>query len=819
MAPKAKAYIAFVVTAGMTAFLSAMTEWSCTDPLRFVSYVAIAVLAAVSKVELPGVNGTLSVYFLFLLIGVLQLSLGETVIIGTAACVVQLLWQYKNRPTLAQIAFNFSSSALAAFFAYQLYWELPMRSAYAGGVSPVKLAFASIVFFLINTGSVAGVIALTENKSVLGVWKDGYLWSFPYYLVGASIAAGYGALSRWVGWEVLILAIPVIYLIFRSYRLYMRKKEADRAHASQMASLHLRTIEALALAIDAKDHTTSDHLQRVQVYALEVGKELNLGQDQMDALQAASLLHDIGKLAVPEHIISKPGKLTPEEFEKMKIHPVVGAEILERVQFPYPVVPIVRSHHEKWDGNGYPSGLKGEEIPIGARILAAVDFLDALASDRPYRRALPLEEAVAKLVAEAGRSFDPQVVDILRRRHKELEHLARTGPKVTNLATLSKDIKIERGEAPAAGFETASVPATPGASLERTADFVSSIAAARQEVQGLFELAQELGSSLSLHDTLAMMAGRLRKMIPYDAVAIYVVRDNLLRAEYFSGDDATLFSSVEIPFGEGISGWVADNRKPILNGSPAVEFAHLKVPSSSTRLNSALSVPLEGCTAVLGALTLYSRHPNGFDRDQLRVLLAVSSKLSVSVENALRFERAESVATTDFLTGLPNARSLFLHLDAEVKRCRRSGQPLAVLVCDLDGFKEVNDRFGHLAGNRLLRMAGNGIRDLCREYDYVARMGGDEFVIVMPGLASAAVRAKAEAFAEAVCEAGQQVCGERLVSLSVGEANFPNDGEDAEQLLAEADRRMYKNKREGKLRRAPRVERLDPASLEHSLAR
>src|SRR5437867_6894669 len=183
-----------------------------------------------------------------------------------------------------------------------------------------------------------------------------------------------------------------------------------------MANLHLRTIEALALAIEAKDHTTHDHLQRVRVYAIEVAKELGIPDEEMLALHAAALLHDIGKLAVPEHIISKPGRLTPEEFGKMKIHPVVGAEILERVRFPYPVVPIVRSHHERWDGRGYPDGLKGEEIPTGARILGAVDCLDALASDRQYRRAFPLDVALEKVVADSGKSFDPRVVEVLQRR-------------------------------------------------------------------------------------------------------------------------------------------------------------------------------------------------------------------------------------------------------------------------------------------------------------------------------------------------------------------------------------------------------------------
>src|SRR6202021_1339596 len=208
------------------------------------------------------------------------------------------------------------------------------------------------------------------------------------------------------------------------HRMSLDRLEADKAHVEEIAGLHLRTIEALALAIEAKDTTTGDHLHRVRVYATEIGREIKMSPEDLDALQAAALLHDIGKLAVPEHIISKPGKLTPEEFEKMKIHPLVGAEILEEVKFPYPVVPIVRAHHEKWDGSGYPFGLANDEIPVGARILAAVDCLDALASDRQYRRALPLDQDMAVVLDESGKSYDPRVVEILVRRYVELERKA-----------------------------------------------------------------------------------------------------------------------------------------------------------------------------------------------------------------------------------------------------------------------------------------------------------------------------------------------------------------------------------------------------------
>jgi diguanylate cyclase (GGDEF)-like protein/putative nucleotidyltransferase with HDIG domain len=591
--------------------------------------------------------------------------------------------------------------------------------------------------------------------------------------------------NKFIGWQTSLLILPVIYWIYRSYRLYLGRLEDEKRHVENMAALHLRTIEALALAIEAKDHTTHDHLQRVRIYAIEVGKDLNLNEEEIEALRAASLLHDIGKLAIPEHIINKPGKLTPEEFEKMKIHPLVGAEILERVNFPVPVVPIVRAHHEKYDGSGYPFGLKGEEIPIGARILAAVDCLDALASDRQYRRALPLQEAMEVVVKQAGKSFDPKVVEVLSRRYVELEQLAQQKAQVVEKRKLSTDVKIKHGDAPAAGFATA-MPTEPA-----SGNFLVSIAAARQEAQTLFELSHELGNSLSLDETLSVLSVRLRKLVPFDSIAIYVLRDEKLIPEHVSGDNFRLFSSLEIPFGQGLSGWVAANRKPIVNGNPSVEPGYLNDASKFSTLRSAISVPLEGVNGVLGVLSLYKSESDAFTQDHLRVLLAICSKVALSIENALKYQQAESSATTDYLTTLPNARSLFLHLDQELARCKRSDASVAVMVCDLDGFKQINDRFGHLEGNKVLRVFANSLRNICREYDYVARMGGDEFIVIAPGMTREAAEEKALVMNQLAVEAGREVCGEDILSISVGVAFYNDDGTDAEQLLAEADRRMY----------------------------
>ncbi len=572
--------------------------------------------------------------------------------------------------------------------------------------------------------------------------------------------------------------------------MYLGKLEDEKRHVEEMADLHLRTIEALALAIEAKDQTTHDHLQRVRIYAIEVAKELGMKGNDLEALHAAALLHDIGKLAVPEHIISKPGRLTPEEFDKMKIHTVVGAEILERVRFPYPVVPIVRAHHEKWDGSGYPYGLKGTEIPLGARILSAVDYLDALASDRQYRRGIPLDKVMDRLKAESGKSFDPRVVDILQKRYRSFEDLARTQSAQDGKLSLATDLKITRGEAPAAGFENAAVADLPG----REAKFLSSIAAARQEAQSLFELSQDLGASLSLGETLSVFSVKLKPMVPYDAIAIYVLRDDVLTPEYVNGDNYRLFASLRIPFGDGLSGWVAQNKKPIINGNPSVEPGYLNDPSKFSTLRSALAVPLEGVGGVTGVLALYRSERDAFTSDHLRILLAVSGKMALAIENALKYQQAENSATTDYLTGLPNARSLFLQLDRELARCKRDNVSLTVMVCDLDGFKKINDRFGHLEGNRVLRLFAQALKDSCREYDYVARMGGDEFVIIAPGLPADAAAKKAEQIRPLAKQAGFEVCGEEFLSLSVGIAVSPDDGNDAEQLLTHADRRMYLEK-------------------------
>jgi diguanylate cyclase (GGDEF)-like protein/putative nucleotidyltransferase with HDIG domain len=791
----AKLYIGVVLSLGAATLTHGLMQPGFSDLAQFLSFTIAAVLAAGLKVQLPSVTGTMSVYFLFILIGIVDLSLPETLVLGTLAVIVQCLWKPKHKPAAIQVLFNASSTVIAvAATYYTFHWHILQSR---GLPELVVLGLASIVFFAFNTGPVALVIALTESRPLAQIWRDTYFWSFPYYLIGATIAGLFSIASRTFGWQTLLMLLPLMYLIYRSYREYLGRLEDEKCHAQQMAALHLRTIEALAMAINAKDHSTPHHLQRVQIYSMELAKEFNLTAVEREALQAAALLHDIGKLAVPDHIISKPGRLTVEEFEKMKIHPVVGAEILGRVEFPYPVVPIVVAHHEKWDGTGYPHGLLGEQIPIGARILSAVDCLIAVNADRQDRPALPLDQAMDVVVGESARSFDPRVVEVLKRRYVELDRMASEAVAGGEAKSLARTLIIPHGARPANGDELA-VRATVN-KVGEPQDFLVSIAAARYESQALFEMAQDLGNSLSLPETLMLMATRLEKLIEYHAVAIYVIREGTLIAEYVAGEDHKLLSSLRMPMGQGFSGWVAENKRAMVNGHSAVEPGYLGDSTRLSSLNSSLAVPLAGMQGeTIGVISLYHLSKNAFNRDHLRVLQAVSSKLSVAIENAMKYEQAKSSATTDFLTGLPNARSLFLHLNELLTKCAGTGEKVAVLVCDLDGFKMVNDRFGHLTGNRVLSLFSILSRETSREQDYISRMGGDEFVLVLPGVTEQWLIRKTAELGEIAMSVGRQICGEDVLSISVGGATFPDDGSNAEEILEEADRKMYRNKQERK---------------------
>jgi putative nucleotidyltransferase with HDIG domain len=615
VATRARPFVFLVCACGALCLATALVPWHSSNRWLFASYFALTALASALKIVLPGLEGTVSVNLVFFLVGVCTMTLSETLALALIATAVQCFWRRKWLGFI-HFAFNLAQLAIAITAAYWTYAFLVGRV--FQGRTPLALLAATVIYFFLNTILVAAVIALSDDSSIAKKWTSGYAWTFPYYLVGAAIAGVIELVNRIAGWEMSVLVLPAVYAIYRSYRMQAGRWEDEKRHLKDIASLHMRTIETLALAIEAKDHTTGDHLQRVRVYALELARDLGLTPLETDALRAASVLHDIGKLAVPEHIISKPGKLTPEEFDKMKVHPIVGAEILEQVRFPYPVADIVRSHHEKWDGSGYPDGLAGEAIPVGARILSAVDCLDALASDRQYRRALPLDEAMRHVEHDSGKAFDPRVVAALKARYIELEHLARS-QEPPERPTLSLDVKVDRGAAPDAGFATIT---TPPPSLN------ASPASVRHS---LTAFSGHAGESFSLEETLSTAAVRLRHLVPYDAMAVYVINDNVLIPRFVLGENARQLSSLRVLMGEGLIGWIAGTGNYIVNGNPTVEPGFMEGIVGSIVLRSALAVPLQHQGRILGVLALYRLEADAFTSNHLGALQVSRHQLGVAI--------------------------------------------------------------------------------------------------------------------------------------------------------------------------------------------
>ncbi len=797
MTLRVKTVVGVVIAGGIVSLWSTLghggSHW-----LYFFVYLTVVLLSSGMKVALPKAEGTASVNFPFILLGILQLSPVETVGLAVCSVVAQCNFRVIKPFTLLQVLFNMANVTTATVLAWFLFSGL---SRHHWQMAPA-LGMAGLLYFFATCLPVSLIVAWNSETPVLERWRKEFLWYLPFYLVGAMLAAVADQIKTSYGWMTSLLLIPLVYTIYRAYTAQRTMAQDRERHIQENEALHLRTIEGLAMAIEAKDQNTHEHLLRVRVYCTEIGKRMKLDGPTMQALQTASFLHDIGKLAVPEHIINKPGKLTPEEFEKMKIHPVVGADILERVRFPYPVVPIVRAHHEAWDGSGYPDGLKGEEIPLAARILTAVDCFDALASDRPYRKAMSLEDAMALVLSKAGTQFDPQVVEVLAEMYVELEAKARS--QMASMHPLDTNLSIARGAAPGAGFEaeataheseTAPAMAASLASSAAAYPPLNLIAAAGQEAKAVFELSQMLGSSLSAHETSSMMFRRLRLLVPFDCMAIYLKAEETLVPHFLDGECTQAFSASAIKIGEGLSGWVAHSGRPLLNGNPTVEENYLPHSGLFSASSSALSIPLCDLHGVIfGALTLYARSAAAFSKDHLRILQAIESKFSLSLQNALRFSLAESDARTDRLTRMPNMRGFLEQVDQELQRASLSGDRFGVAVCDLNSFKAVNDRHGHLTGDRLLSLIADAFRRICDSADRIGRLGGDEFVFLFRATDVDSAHQRLWRVEAAVQEACVALQLEIAVSTSVGMAFFPEDGTSTEELLGAADRRMYQQK-------------------------
>ena len=582
-----------------------------------------------------------------------------------------------------------------------------------------------------------------------------------------------------------LLGLPLVAAAFWIYKFYLKRVGARTRKDEEVSRLHLAIVEALATAIDAKDQTTHFHVRRVQIYAAGLGKLFNLSKLELAALNAGALLHDVGKLAVPDHILNKPGALTPAEFEKTKVHTLIGAEILARVDFPFPVVPIVKHHHERWDGSGYPDGLKGEQIPITARIMSVVDCFDSVREDRPFRSGMTRELAIELLRKGSGTHFDPAVVDLF------IEHLPRLetetaargleAPKPTNvrdkIEPSAYDVALARENAPLTAYDQ--------------------IRNAHREVYALYEMARTFGSSLEIESTLSVLVDKVGHIVPFDTCVVYLYDElkGFANAALAVGLNADALRGRCVAPGEGVTGFALANRRAVNRLHPSLDCVNLKL-GYERAYRSMASLPLCKDDLLLGALSVYSTTLKEYSDDHVRLLETVTRLASDALANAMNHARAESNALTDSLTGLPNARSLHVRFEEEVARSQRTGKPFQVIMLDLDHFKLVNDTFGHKIGDRMLREVASLIHHQLREYDFLARYAGDEFVAIVPGLEGPQVDELRERIEAVVSAFALHIRAEThaRVGISVGAAIFGVDGETLDHLLIAADQAMYRAK-------------------------
>ncbi len=821
----AKFYWWALVCAGALACAWGVTGCLAFTPMQLAQLLVLASLVVISgalPIRIPGTKASVTAGDTFTFLCVIFLGVPAAVLIGAIDLLTSSV-RTSHRAT-SWIAAP-ACMALTVFVSGHIFY-LSLAADTGVARNPVgfglslslaQLALPLVVMalaqYLLNGLLVATLLALKKRRPILQLWRENYLWtSLTFFAAALAALVVYSAMMSF-GLLYVLLSLPVIIASYATYRTFFERVAEKTREVAETSRIHLATVEALATAIDAKDQTTHCHVRRVQIYTTRMGELLGLNVSEIKALKAGALLHDIGKLAVPDHILNKPGKLTPAEFEKMKIHTSVGAQILERVGFPYPVVPIVRSHHEQWDGHGYPDGLSGESIPLTARILSVVDCFDAVREERPFRKSMTRDEACTLLRRRAGTHFDPHVVEVFLEHLPEfereivaqgLDHQSNIAAECEVRSLHGDDVHVS--ESPTDDASSATRRDVPAASS--TPDYLSQIKSAHREVYALYEIARTFGSSLDIEDTVSVLVNKVGHIVPFDLCAVYLYDEanECATAAHVAGRNSDLMRGRVVASGEGVTGFVLANRRAAVHLDPMLDFTGVELPHNCV-YRSMVAVPLLKDERVHGVLAVYALDARRYTDDHLRMLDTVARLAADAIANATQHAVAESHALTDTLTELPNARAMYLRFEQEVARARRTNRPFQVVMLDLDDFKQVNDTYGHTTGDQMLREVARIVGAQLREYDFLARYAGDEFVAIMQDLDDEQTADLRERIETAVAKFALHVRGDKYarVGISVGSASYGANGETLDQLLIAADEAMYSAKSGHKQRQALNV--------------
>jgi diguanylate cyclase (GGDEF)-like protein/putative nucleotidyltransferase with HDIG domain len=787
---KAQLYLLAVVCCGIGATLagSMSLRGRLHDRLwELLLFAAISAVAFGRKIILvpnkaAGESGTMTLGFAITFAAMLRLGPVGALIVGIVGCLSTCL--FPKRQQLHQLCFNVAVSALASWTCGYVFWSINGAALLFNAETTFPaVSAAALTYYLINTFTVAGIISLCTDRPVMPLWKETFLWTGPSYFAGACIGSIAVMVFHSNAWQIVLFVSPIAYLTYQSYSIYVSRAQDKQAAVERLAHLYLSTIKSLALAIDAKDQYTHQHILRVQRYAVGTAKKIGLSGDLLEAVNTGALLHDIGKLGVPEYVLLKPGRLTDEEFEKVKKHPVIGAAILDPVEFPWPVLPVVKYHHEKWDGTGYPEGLKGEDIPLTARILAVADVYDALTSTRSYRMAWPHEKAVAEIVRLSGTHFDPAVVDAF----------------VAVIDAIVIEMSAEEQQTHDDALLRAILPS-------KTEEAAREIQRASSELWALYEVADSLSSSLGIQECLDILGRKLEAILP-GTTCLFLLRDQ-------DGDGGLTVRSAAGPSRDifiGARTLNALSRSVQVAGSDSYRgpYDHDdllmvgKQDSNYEELRSSVIVPVVYEGSALGTINVYHGQQDAFNAHDQQLLEMIAMRASAAIYNGLQFELNKSNSQIDPVTGLYNMRYLVQHVEDCCARAEKERGNLTILCLDLDSFGSINDNFGHHRGDAVLRGVADVFRSILGDKHVIARTSGDEFVVAIagdtldPDVLAAQLQEAVENFDPGLIH---DKLGPLNLALSAGIGRFPGDGTDFTTLISAAETCMHFDKTERKLR-------------------
>ncbi len=613
------AYIRSVQLCGLAILTGLVADVSTHPPgWSWLLLTGLTALTGAYAIKIPGVVVRLSVSEPIVFLATLLFGPAPGTLTAAVDALVMSLRLPAHLRTPHRILFNVGALAVTVLPSALLYFWLagldvrnPVYGALGGFVGPLYV-FALCVF-IFNSSLVALAVSVERRVSAFLVWKKQFLWLSASYFASAAIAAILVVFTNTVDLALAVVLLPLVVVTFLTITTTLGRLDDTNKHLIAVNTLHLSTIETLAMAIDAKDQVTHGHIRRVQRYAVGLARGLGIQDErQLRAIEAAALLHDMGKLAIPEFILNKPGKLTSSEFAVMKTHAALGADILASIEFPYPVVPIVRHHHENWDGSGYPDGIRGADIPIGARILSVVDCYDALTSDRPYRPAMTTDQAIEILVQRRGKMYDPLVVDAF----------------VQAQATLCVDAELE-GAPPVLRPNHTDTVVPDLASLDTPPAQAAPIESLR-----LLACVSPYPSAPPLQSVCLQLIGSLRSIATFDTAAIFMVSDASEAAEaiFADGPGSPVLSRKTIPIGEQLTGWVAAHRTSVWNSDAALDLASA---ASRTKLTVGSSMPLSVGDNFVGALTLYGQVGQEITVEQRRALESLLPTISAVLNDAL----------------------------------------------------------------------------------------------------------------------------------------------------------------------------------------